>query len=320
MSLIMKLLGKPYLSFNSWRGKYKLKNILPDSSKTIRSALMYHGIGDNEWQPLDVSKKAFFEEINFYQQQGYVIQPSLKFSADDLETPSLAITFDDGNRNIFPVLKQLIKQKIPFLIAICPGVIDNNNIYWFEELLARIQILNNDDLNSSMKELELCKSKYFNRIVSRQQLLDEYRAKTKEIDSPDLTASQAVHENLSWSELKEIVDSGYCEIASHTLYHDAITTLTTEEFKLDLNACQKRIEQELNLKCEQFVCPFGDYSMSYQKILDDCGYKQIFLSNNKINIGNSDNGKIIDRLKGVGLGNFSLRYFEFLWLQNHREA
>lgn len=304
-----------YLQINSALGRYRLDKLLDNDNRSIHCVLMYHGIDSNDWAPLDVPEQAFFNEINFYQQQGYNIVAAA--SCDDVPRPTLELTFDDGNKNIKASLLKLVRQKIPFTIAICPGVVDTNSIYWFEELLARIQVLNQNDQTASIHELEKCKLQYFSGEIGRDKLLDHYRSKTKQLSEQELKNSKAVHENLNWSELRQLVDSGYCNIACHTLFHDAITALTTEQLKDDLNQCNSMIEQELGIMCDQFICPFGDYTEQYQGVLQECGYKRIYLSNDKVNFTDATKLNVIDRLKGVGLGNFSARYFEHLWLQNH---
>ena len=306
-----------YLQFNSLWGKYHLKNLLAERADLLRTILMYHGVGENSWAPFDIPEQALLEEIDFYQKQGYSIVSSKYISDFSSPGPVLAITFDDGNRNALPVLKNLIKLKIPFTIAICPAVIDNRGLYWFEELLARIKFLNGGDFQKSYSEFENCKKQYFNKSIQRNDLLDKYRSRTKYFSSTELRNSTVVHDNLDWGELRELVDTGYCSIASHTLYHDAITVLEPEDLKQDLTSCNERIEQELNVKCQEFVCPFGGHDESSLQTVKELGYKCIYLANNKVNMINSFAG-VLNRLKGLGCGNFSGRYFEYMWLRNHQ--
>ncbi len=314
---MIRQLSKIYLSFNSFRGKYRLKNIFADKAGLLRTILMYHGVGESKWRPFDIPERALLNEICFYQAQGYKIVASKSISNFSTSGPLLAVTFDDGNRNTLPLLKHLVKLKIPFTIAICPAIIDGSGIFWFEELLARIKVLNNGDLQKSYTEFERCKGEYFNKSTHRDDLLDQYRSKTQSFSETELRNSPAVHENLTWAELRELVDTGYCSIASHTLYHDAITVLEPKELEQDLKSCNKRIEQELNTKCDEFVCPFGGYDENSLQIVKELGYKCTYLANNKINMIDSFAG-VLDRLKGMGCGNFSERYFEHLWFENHQ--
>src|SRR5262249_23709500 len=108
---------------------------------------------------------------------------------------------------------------------------------------------------------------------------------------------------------------------AHSLLHQRATSFTAEEFNNDAVECKRALESELQVECEDFVYPFGseyDYSDSTETILERIGFQRAYTARAKLNLGT---GLLrLNRLRGDGFGQGSLRYYRHLWRQWHAAA
>ena len=85
----------------------------------------------------------------------------------------------------------------------------------------------------------------------------------------------------TYKELKEMVDSGLVQIASHSFSHINLVE-SGVDLKKELKDSKEILEQKLNIKVDSFVYPFGKYN---QEILSETKkyYKYCFRIGNGIN-------------------------------------
>ncbi|PIR27049.1 polysaccharide deacetylase [Candidatus Berkelbacteria bacterium CG_4_9_14_0_2_um_filter_42_30] len=76
---------------------------------------------------------------------------------------------------------------------------------------------------------------------------------------------------MSWKEIKELRDAGM-EIGSHTVNHDALTSLSTDQIKYELLESKKVLEDNLGIKIFHFAYPGGNYNAEIEKAVADAGY------------------------------------------------
>jgi peptidoglycan/xylan/chitin deacetylase (PgdA/CDA1 family) len=79
----------------------------------------------------------------------------------------------------------------------------------------------------------------------------------------------------SWSELREMVNSGLVEIGSHTVSHPILSTLTDEECWQELTVSRTHLEEGLEGKVTAFCFPNGkpgDFRSNQINLLKDAGY------------------------------------------------
>ena len=83
-------------------------------------------------------------------------------------------------------------------------------------------------------------------------------------------------EFLTWSECKQISLNNSFTFGSHSLNHNLLSTLTDEESYKELKYSKHEIEDHLNIECEHFAPPVGDYinprDINYCK---EIGYKSL---------------------------------------------
>lgn len=103
----------------------------------------------------------------------------------------------------------------------------------------------------------------------------------------------------TFSELKEMLDSGLIMIASHSHSH---VNLTQKEVDLEqeLKLSKQILETKLNIKVESFVFPFGKYD---KKILEEAKkeYQYVFRIGNSIQKDFSGINGVIYRIDGDSL-------------------
>lgn len=82
------------------------------------------------------------------------------------------------------------------------------------------------------------------------------------------------HEDaLSWKDLQSMLDSGLCEIASHSHKHGHMANLTELENKKELGVSRALIKEKLGVTPRAFVYPFGSVNPVVQRLTEEAGYE-----------------------------------------------
>lgn len=71
----------------------------------------------------------------------------------------------------------------------------------------------------------------------------------------------------TWKEIKEMSESGYVEIASHSINHTNLTKLSLNEIEEEVKVSKSIIESKINKKINTFVYPYGAYNEKVRKIV-----------------------------------------------------
>ncbi len=91
----------------------------------------------------------------------------------------------------------------------------------------------------------------------------------------------------TWTELKEMSDSKYVKIASHSVNHTNLITLNNNNIKFELRESQKIIENKLKIKCDIFTYPYGNHN-HYIKTMVNKYYKYDVTIGNIYNLYNAN--------------------------------
>ncbi len=83
---------------------------------------------------------------------------------------------------------------------------------------------------------------------------------------------------LSWEQIREMVDSGLCEIASHSVTHRAMTLLPDEVATHELARSREILLEQLNLTPEAFFYPLGDHDRRIRRLTKQSGYRAAFVA------------------------------------------
>jgi peptidoglycan/xylan/chitin deacetylase (PgdA/CDA1 family) len=338
LASIKRAVGNAYFRLQAVLGAYRVAR-RSLWGKSFTGILMYHGLERDprrlRCNPLDVRPEACFREVRFHVRQGYRL-----ISPDELTEPGsphgntvgdprLLIVFDDGHLNTFePLRSWLERHPVPILLAICPGVIERGEMYWCEEVQARLSLLRRDEvvLEAGAEKLRFTPHEghaavrrfcEWPRGVARQ-LLEQLRQETSYIGEDELRRSPYVHANMGWEELRQLVRTGRCTIAAHSLHHDVATQMTVAKLEWDARECKRLIEERLQVPCGDYVYPFGsepDFSPETDDVLRQCGFRRTYTTVHHLNADGRTTA--LGRFQAAGYDG-SLRYYGHLWGARHR--
>ena len=81
---------------------------------------------------------------------------------------------------------------------------------------------------------------------------------------------------MTWEQIKEVMSSDLATIGNHSHSHDYLVDWTDNKIKADLNESIKIFKKQIGFSPKIFSYPFGEYSNSYKKIVQDLGFKFAF--------------------------------------------
>lgn len=85
--------------------------------------------------------------------------------------------------------------------------------------------------------------------------------------------SQAGKPKADWKQLQEMVQSGLITVASHTVNHLRLDTLSPEKIDYELKESKRVLEQQLGVPIQYFTYPEGDFIETVKHKVTESGYK-----------------------------------------------
>lgn len=280
--------------------------------------LEYHRVSDNKEDILGmvVSIKHFEKQMRYLERRHNVI--SSKEAVEKIEnheslpSRSIAITFDDGYKDIYlnayPVLK---KFNIPATIFLVTDFVGTENLLWFDEVLELIKATPAKHLSikfgSSEEAYDLSNVYSRNRLIlglllmmrsanpdERNRYLDEFKAllQVSKIHNPEKIL-------LNWQEIKVMSGNGI-EFGSHGKSHTVLTGLNTLELEEEIAYSKKIMEQNINQPVFIFSYPHGredDFNDSIVAKLRNAGYRAACLNI----LGKNKDSRDLFKLKRRGI-------------------
>ncbi len=81
---------------------------------------------------------------------------------------------------------------------------------------------------------------------------------------------------MDWKQIKEISEYDFVEIGNHSHTHEYLIDLNDKEILKDLNLSISIFNEKLGANSNFFSYPFGEYSLSFKKIVKDLGFEYAF--------------------------------------------
>ena len=81
---------------------------------------------------------------------------------------------------------------------------------------------------------------------------------------------------MSWDQIKEINKENFVEIGNHSHSHEYLVDESNQNIKLDIERSIDIFKKELGKNSDFFSYPFGEYSLSFKKIIKSLGFKYAF--------------------------------------------
>jgi peptidoglycan/xylan/chitin deacetylase (PgdA/CDA1 family) len=188
---------------------------------------------------------------------------------------SVALTIDDGRRNCYEFLFPLMKEfKFPATFFVVSSFIRGEDWIWTDKVLWLSEQSRPPDelapgkLNGIFRSLNRMRPEERNaRIQSMAQSVG--------VTIPIPKAAPAKYLPCSWSELREMADSGLMEIGSHTVTHPILSSVTDEEAFAELTRSRAQIEEGIGRSVRSFCFPNGmpgDFRPSQVRQVASAGY------------------------------------------------
>lgn len=266
--------------------------------------LLYHRLVDNHATSKFIYKGEVVHHniLDFKKEMSYIRKWFKVISLDELttnlrnkkafESPSIAITFDDGyNDNYalgYPILKEL---NLPATIYLTTGLTGTNDRTWPDEIEYALlhsnvdtfmlpELFGDESLNiSSTEEKIKANSKIVEamKLISNSKklrLIDELFNRLKVKRDPDHNEERRM---LNWEEAKEM-SKNKISFAAHTHSHPILTQIALEEAKHEIALSKNIIEDKLGTPVKHFAFPNGriyDFSEELRKYCMEIGFESI---------------------------------------------
>ena len=200
-------------------------------------------------------------------------------SGTAIEKNTVALTVDDGRRNFcqffFPLLKEF---RMPATFFVVSSFISGNDWIWTDKVLwlAR-QPLAHEELRQDKLDHFFEKMNRLRPDIRNSQI-DEVAAKMQ-VSIPKEPPPE--YAPCSWTQLREMADSGLVEIGSHSVTHPIFSTLSDEESRWELAESRTQIEQLLGRSVSSFCFPNGkpaDYFPRHLRQVKEVGYSSAMMT------------------------------------------
>ena len=190
------------------------------------------------------------------------------------------VSFDDGFEDVYtyayPILK---KYKIPFTLYLTTDFPDKRTLIWW--ILMENIILENDQIELSSGKQYPCISLLEKKELYTQILKMIFESKTNSLDTFNTLFSNYLDTylnlnnslSLSWEQIKEMVDSGFCTVGSHSVTHSNLLKISNDELSQELNESIKIIENKIQQEVFHFSYPHSFWNIQIEEEIRKTKYK-----------------------------------------------
>jgi peptidoglycan/xylan/chitin deacetylase (PgdA/CDA1 family) len=186
---------------------------------------------------------------------------------------SVALTIDDGRRNCYEFLFPLMKEfKFPATFFVVSSFIREEGWIWTDKVLWLSEQSRPTDELAPGKLDGIFRSLNRMRPEERNAQVD---AMAQSVGVTIPKSAPGKYSPCSWSELREMADSGLMEIGSHTVTHPILSSVRDEESFDELTRSRAQIEEGIGRSVRSFCFPNGmpgDFRPSQVRQVADAGY------------------------------------------------
>jgi peptidoglycan/xylan/chitin deacetylase (PgdA/CDA1 family) len=157
---------------------------------------------------------------------------------------------------------------VPFVVFVCPQLIDQELPFWPEQLVALIRAT---QPSTRTKEIEMLIE---NLKLATPEQREAYLAKLRETMKGQATSVEArsIDRTLSWAAIAEMHQKGI-SFGSHTQTHQILTAIPLDVACKEVRTSKAAIESALAEDCDTFAYPNGNWSPETREILAEAGFK-----------------------------------------------
>jgi peptidoglycan/xylan/chitin deacetylase (PgdA/CDA1 family) len=246
------------------------------SSRKAR-VLMYHNFAANDDDCNFTSARVIRAQFQYLRQHFRVV-PLLEIAqrltcSVDLDPYTVAITIDDGRRNCYEILFPLLREfGFPATFFVVTSFIRGEDWVWTDKIL---WLSEQPSAPAELSPQKLAATFYaLNRLrpEQRNRRIEELSALARVV-TPD--KPPAKYRPCSWSELREMAESGLVDIGSHTVSHPIMSSITDDESWQELVRSRREIESGVGRQVTCFCFPNGmaeDFRASQARQVANAGY------------------------------------------------
>jgi peptidoglycan/xylan/chitin deacetylase (PgdA/CDA1 family) len=240
--------------------------------------LMYHNFSGPGGTDPDALNVEGIRRQFIYLRRHFQVVPLLHLaeqlaSGRKLDRHLVALTIDDGRRSCYEFLFPLLKEfELPATFFVVSSFIRGEDWIWTDKVIWLSEQCNRpEDLAPGKIESTF---RFLNQIRPEERNA-RIEAMAKSIGAAIPSAVPAKYAPCSWTELREMADSGLMEIGSHTVTHPILSSVTDEESWDELTRSRAEIEEGIGRSVNCFCYPngkSGDYRPSQVQQVEQAGY------------------------------------------------
>jgi peptidoglycan/xylan/chitin deacetylase (PgdA/CDA1 family) len=241
--------------------------------------LMYHNFsGPNGSDPNTLNVEGIRRQFTYLRRHFRVIPllelvNQLASGRKKLDRNIVALTIDDGRRNCYEFLFPLLKEfELPATFFVVSSFIRGEDWIWTDKVIWLSEQPNPPEALLPNQLDGVFRSLNRMRPAERNAWIDAI-AESMSVTIP--TIAPAKYSPCSWSELREMADSGLMEIGSHTVTHPILSSVTDDESWDELTRSRAQIEEGTGRSAKSFCYPNGmpgDYRPSQVQQVERAGY------------------------------------------------
>lgn len=234
--------------------------------------LLYHRVIEDPADPLKISIDPLtFESHIEALRSAFEVVP-LKELLTSTGRDQVAITFDDGYRDLFehaiPLLRAL---QVPTTFFLITGYLLNQETFWWERL--QNQLLSSQ-IASQPSRHRLAQFRYRFRRMRRLPLLGIEKALGVE-DSPPKDSRRSVSE----AQVLDLASTPHFSIGSHSVWHQRLSRIDEETQGSEIHDSKEHLEGILGKPVRYFAYPYGDrtsFTPFIERLVEKAGYEYAF--------------------------------------------
>jgi peptidoglycan/xylan/chitin deacetylase (PgdA/CDA1 family) len=207
-----------------------------------------------------------------------------------------AITFDDGYRDNYTLAYPVLRgYSTPAIFFICPGLIDNRKVGWWDAIAYLIKRSDRSSVSINGTTLPLQGNKQAAITELTSWIKVRPHAETSElvpkladvcgVNLPD--AELQDRQFMTWEQIIEVSRNGV-DIGSHTYHHHVLATLGADLQRWELRESKVALQRRLGRPIRTLAYPVGGYehfTPETMRIAEEIGYECAFSFQTGYNLG-----------------------------------
>lgn len=202
------------------------------------------------------------------------------------ERPMAAITFDDGFVDNYHVAWPILsRNRVPATVFLATDFVDRQRAPWPTRLWDIVNAIGARQVKRlafDVGAMYSCHQEAL-RVLPAEARFEELERLIAEYRLDRLPVRQA----MSWNQIREMNAAGI-EFGSHTVFHGLLPYLSESEVASEVAESKRRIEEQLQTRCQFFAYPNGDHDSIANAKIKNLGYRAALTQDFGVNTQTTD--------------------------------